>query len=583
VRTTISLLLLFISTACVSSESWFFQPVEPTRLRRDFQAVGSQGAVATAHPLASEAAMEILKSGGNAVDAAVAASFVISVVRPQSTGIGGGGFLVLHDARQNKDLTYDFRERAPRKATRDMFVDEAGQPIPYERNGVKLADASVNGHLSVGTPGLIAGLEMILKNHGSKSLKEVMAASIRIAANGFDVYQGLAEAIEERKEVLQSFSDSRKIFLPNKVPLKAGDKLIQADLAKTLQRISEEGASAFYKGKIAQAIIAEMKRGGGIINDQDLANYQVKVRPPVVGTFRGKRIVSMPPPSSGGVHIIQMLNMFELYDLKKQGHTNPKTLHIIAEVMRRAFADRAELLGDPDFTKVPVRGLLSKTYAKSLAESIDMNRATPSSSLGKSRAAQFESSSTTHISIVDAKGNAVATTQTINYTFGSGVVAEGTGIVLNDEMDDFSIKPGVPNAYGLIGSEANAVAPLKTMLSSMSPTIVTDAVGNVEMVVGSPGGPRIISATLLTILNSLEFNLPLVDAVHHARIHHQWMPDLLRVEPKTIPADVQKSLESMGHKLKEVEEIGDVQAIRREGDKWVAVSDTRSEGRPLAY
>ncbi len=582
-RTPISFLFLFVATACVSSESWFFKPVEPTRLRSDFQAEGNTGAVATAHPLASEAAMEILKSGGNAVDAAVAASFVISVVRPQSTGIGGGGFLVLHDARQNKDLTYDFRERAPRKATRDMFVDKAGQPIPYERKGVKLADASVNGHLSVGTPGLIAGLEMVLKNHGTKTLAEVMAASIRIASNGFVVYQGLAEAIEERKDVLGAFADSRKIFMPNNAPLKAGDKLVQADLAKTLQQISDGGGSAFYKGKVAQALSAEMKRGGGIMSEQDLAEYQVKVRAPVVGSFRGKRIVSMPPPSSGGVHIIQMLNMFELFDLKKQGHTNPKTLHIIAEVMRRAFADRAELLGDPDFTKVPVRGLLSKAYAKSLVQSIDLNKATPSSSLGKSRAAQFESSSTTHISVVDGKGNAVATTQTINYTFGSGVVAEGTGIVLNDEMDDFSIKPGVPNAYGLIGSEANAVAPLKTMLSSMSPTIVTDDAGNVEMVVGSPGGPRIISATMLTILNVIEFNMPLLDAVHHARVHHQWMPDMLRIEPKMIPADVQKSLESFGHKLKEVEEIGDVQAIRREGNKWTAVSDTRSEGRPLAY
>lgn len=554
---------------------------EPSRPRASYVAHSDKAMVSTAHPGATEAGLAMLRAGGNAVDAAVAASFAISVVRPQSTGIGGGGFLLRHTAKSKKVDVYDFRERAPAKATRDMYLDAKGNPAPFRYGGAEIPDASMNGHLAVGVPGLVAGLLEVHADGGRLPLAQVMAPAIKLAAEGFTVYPGLAKAIDERAEIMRRFPGTAKIFFPKGQALKAGDLLVQKDLADTLRLIAKDGRAGFYKGKVAKAIVAEMRRGHGIITQKDLDDYKVKRREPVRGTYRGFQIVSMPPPSSGGVHIIQMLNMLNEVDYGALGHGTTASTHLLAETMRRAFADRAEYLGDTDFVQVPLAGLTSPTYAKKLFATIDREHATSSANVKPGNPPAIESPSTTHLSVVDGEGNAVSTTQTVNYTFGSCVVAEGTGIVLNDEMDDFSLKPGVPNAFGLLGSQANAIAAGKTMLSSMSPTLVFAPDGRLRLVAGSPGGPRIISATLQTIINTIDFKMPLADAVHAARIHHQWYPDELRVEAGGLAPAVEAELAKMGHKIVAKGVVGDVQAIAIEDGKVVGVSDIRSEGVPL--
>lgn len=561
-----SWLIFVLVLSCVATGG-HLATLDPERHR---EATGAHGAVATAHGLASEAALGVLKRGGNAMDAAVAASFVISVVRPQSTGIGGGGFLLWHDAKTGNVEALDFRERAPAAATRGMFAT---------------AD-SMNGHLAVGTPGLVAGLYEAHKRHGSLPWATLVEPAIKIADDGFAAYPGLAEASKERAEILARYPASAALFLPNGKPLAAGDVVRQPDLAWTLRQIATRGAEGFYGGPVRDRLLAEIKRGGGIIAAADLDGYRVKERTPVSGLYHGYRVVSMPPPSSGGALVVQMLNMLAHDDFPAMGFQTVRPLHLIAETMRRAFADRAQWLGDPDFIAVPLRGLLSLNYAAERRRSIDMARATPSSAvLAGDPASVRESASTTHLSVVDAAGNAVATTQTVNFTFGSCVVAAGTGIVLNDEMDDFATKPGEPNAFGLVGAEANAVAPLKTMLSSMSPTIVFGKDGKLLLALGSPGGPRIISAVFQTILNALAYEMPLAAAVAAPRIHHQWLPDSLRVERGTLSADVLSGLRARGHTLLEAGPIGDVQAIRRAPGSAVleAVSDTRSEGEARAF
>ena len=575
------LFLILGSCAAVVRIEPLYSPVQNDRDLASFTVHAKSGAIATSHPLASKAAIDVLKEGGNAVDAAIAASFVISVVRPQSTGIGGGGFLISHEQHSGQNRVFDFRERAPQKATRDMYLDAEKKPKGQLYMGHMIPNASMNGHLSAGVPGIVKGLQEVHRSGGKLPWKRLVNPAIEIARNGFPIYQGLATAIIERQEILERFAGSRTLLMPGGTPLKRGDILKQPELAATLELIAEKGADGFYQGPVAQHILAEMR--SGILNAHDLNTYKVKQRPAAQGTFRGYSIVSMPPPSSGGVHIIQMLNMLENDSLASKTHDDPANIHLVTEVMRRAFADRAELLGDSDFVKVPVRGLTSKVYAAEQRKSISPDRATPSSAIGKSLAPAHESSSTTHISVVDSEGNAVATTQTVNYTFGSCVLIPGAGFFMNDEMDDFSIKPGIPNAFGLIGGEANAIVAGKTMLSSMSPTIVLDASGKVVLVAGSPGGPRIISATFQTILNYLAFKMPIDQAVHSLRIHHQWMPDVLRVEKGLLTEKTQKTLETMGHKIEIVDRIGDVQAIARSEDGWTAVSDTRAEGMPSGY
>ncbi len=555
-------------------------PSDPTRSRDSYVAKSRKAMVAAAHPLASEAGLKILQEGGNAMDAAVAASFAISVVRPQSTGLGGGGFLVAYEAAKKHTDVFDFRERAPLKATRDMYLDAKGEPTSFRYEGVEVPNSSVNGHLAVGVPGLVKGLLEVHAKYGKLPLGKVMAPAILIAESGFPVYKGLAEALEERQDVLKVFPGTKKIFFRQGKPLKLGDVLIQRDLAWTLKRIAAKGAAGFYKGEVAKRLVAEMQRGKGLVTQKDLDQYTVKHQEPVVGTYRGYQIVSMPPPSSGGVHVIEILNMLAGDDYGGLRYGSTASVHLLAESMRRAFADRAEYLGDPEFVKVPLKGLVSPAYAKDLRKSIDTSKATPSTTVKAGQPMAYESASTSHISVVDGAGNAVSTTQTVNWSFGSGVVADGTGIVLNDEMDDFAKKPGVPNAFGLVGNDANAIAARKTMLSSMSPTLVFGEGGKLRLVVGSPGGPRIISATLQTIINVIDHKMTLPDAVHASRIHHQWLPDELKIEKDGLAAGVRDDLEKMGHKVVEGGAIGDVQAIEVTPEGLVGVSDTRSEGMP---
>ena len=583
IKIAVGLGILSIIQGCTSESPKMFQS-ELQRQRQSFIARASSGMVVADHHLASQAGADMLIQGGNAVDAAVAASFVLSVVRPQSTGIGGGGFLLYYNNKDSETSVFDFRERAPVKASKNMFIDpNTGNALDYFYKGVRIPNASINGHMSVGVPGLVAGLLEVHTHHGTLPLKKIIKPAIKIAREGFQVYPSLAKAIMDRQLVLRNFPGSRKLFLPKGRPLSVGEKLIQEDLATTLELISQHGKRGFYHGRTLDLLLAELELGG-IVTRDDFEQYKVKVLKPVIGHYKDHKIVSMPPPSSGGVHIIQILNMVSAYPFASWSMNSPARIHHLAEAMRRAYVDRAKYLGDPEFSDVPTKGLISMKYARNLQATINSRKATPSRELAAGNPFPYESPETTHISVVDKEGNAVSSTQTINFSFGSGVVAQGTGVVLNDEMDDFSIKPDSPNAYGLLGSEANSVAAKKTMLSSMSPTLVFDKNKKLRMVVGSPGGSMIITATLQTILNSIDYNLPLEDAVHSYRIHHQWFPDELRIEKDGVTPQTVRKLAALGHNVREFEgAIGKVQAIAWEKGGWVGVSDTRSDGVPVGF
>jgi gamma-glutamyltranspeptidase/glutathione hydrolase len=549
-----------------------------------FVVTGHQGMVVTAGEQASEAGLAMLRRGGTAVDAAVAASFAISVIRPQSTGIGGGGFFLLYLARNQETVAIDFRERAPLAATHDMFI----------RDGKAVPELSRNGPLAVAVPGTIAGLVEIQKKYGTMPLAKVMAPAIRLADEGFPVYPQLAEAIKYRTKLLGDSPATRAIYFRNDRPLEGGELLVQKDLAKTLRTIARKGKDGFYKGAVAKAIVEEMKAQGGLITQADLDKYRVIYRTPVTGTFHGAQVHAMPPPSSGGVLITQMLNVLSGFPLQEIGFHTPKGIHLLAETLRLAFRDRAQYLGDPDFADVPAAMLASEKYATEQRAKIDLAKATPSNAIPATPTGKIESTSTTHLSVIDKQGNAVATTQTVNLYFGSGVMVPGTGILLNDEMDDFSAQPMNPNAFGLIGvTDANTIAPRKTPLSSMSPTIVTKN-GKVILITGSPGGSRIISSTLQVLLNTLAYGMSLPEAMFAPRIHHQWFPDELQVEVQKgeEPEGLAAALKQMGHTVKLVESsndgrhlFGNVQAIHVDPDSGVitGVSDPRGEGRPRGF
>ncbi len=577
------LLLVTTCTTTTDSQSLLsrsFGPAQQGRRASDYHAESDRGMVVAAHPLASAAGAAMLSRGGNAIDAAVATSFVISVVRPQSTGLGGGGFMLYHDQARKRQRIFDFRERAPMKANATMFINDRGDYKNVFFNGQQVKDPAIVGHLSVAVPGLVKGLVEIHRELGKLKLNEVIAPAIDAASKGFPVYPSLAKEIKEREQWLQLYPGSRQIFFKDGKPLEAGQKLVQSDLAETLKLIAATGYRDFYEGETSKKIVSEIKKGGGVLDTTDLRSYRMIERVPVSSYYRGHRVVSMPPPSSGGVHIIEMLNMLEQKDLSKLHPRGATYLHYLAEVMRRAFADRAKEMGDPDFVDIPTHRLTSKAYAKNLAASIDPQKVTPSSTMGLS-APTGESPSTSHISVMDQWGNAVATTQTVNYSFGSCVVAVGTGVVLNDEMDDFTTKPGGSNAFGLVTGPKNDIAPGKTPLSSMSPTMILDKKGQVELVAGSPGGPRIINAVLQTITNVIDFKMSLLDAVHATRIHHQWMPDTLRYENNALDDDTKKRLTAIGHALTPIETVGDVQAISRDSSGMIhGVSDIRSDGKP---
>jgi len=509
-------------------------------------ALARGGMVVTSQPDATRAGVAMLERGGNAVDAAVAAAFAVSVTRPFSSGLGGGAFVLIRLA-SGESVAVDARETAPAAADRDMFV----RPGVPER-------ASLVGPLAVGTPGLVAGLILVLEKYGTLSLAEVMAPAIRVAREGFPISRYHAQMLERMRgyELPERFPETGRIqFPPPDQPAEPGWRLVQRDLARTLERIAKEGDAAFYSGPLAQAIVAEVQRGGGVLSLDDLAGYEPKLREPVRGSYRGYEIVSFPPPSSGGVILVEMLNILEGFDLAAYGAGSSASYHRIAEAMKLAFADRAAYLGDSDFVDVPVARLTSKSYAAELRRRMDPPwwRRAPWSWSGDESAITVEGpglpqndSGTTHLSVTDAAGNAVAITKTINTPFGSGITVPGTGIVLNNEMDDFSVAPSQPNAYGLVDTRgANAIAPHKRPLSSMTPTVVVRE-GKPFMVTGSPGGPRIITTTLLSILNVIDYGMDVSAAVSAPRIHHQWIPDQLFIEPE-VPADVIDGLRRRGH------------------------------------
>ncbi len=496
--------------------------------------MANNGMVSAQDRIAAEVGRDILARGGNAIDAAVATGFALAVTHPQAGNLGGGGFMMVHLAETGEVIALDFREMAPAAATRDMYLGDDGEVDN------KLAQYS---RLSAGVPGTVMGLLEALETYGTMTRREVMGPSIRLAAKGFPMSYAMAEGIEDSREQLSVDESSVKYFLGRK----AGEKFYQPDLAKTLRRIMRSGADGFYAGKTADLIVAEMQEGRGVITHEDLANYKTVIRRPVTGLYKGNKIYAMSPPSSGGVHIVQMLNILSGYDLQADGHNSAAYLHKLIEAMRRAYADRSKYLGDPDFVDVPVTDLTAQSYANDLRESISPNAASKSSEISPGAKLPYESVNTTHYSVIDKAGNAVSVTYTLNFSYGSGYSVDGAGCLLNNEMDDFSSKPGSPNGYGLIGGEANKIQPRKRPLSSMTPLIVTKD-GGVVLATGSPGGSTIITSVLQMVLNVVEWDMNLAEAVHKPRIHHQWLPDVVITEPG-ISRDTLNRLSAMGHQL----------------------------------
>ena len=535
--------------------------------------VANNGMVATEQELASRIGLDILKAGGNAVDAAVGIGFALAVALPNAGNIGGGGFMMVHDAKTGKSVALDFREVAPLKATRNMYLDDKGNVI----NG-----KSLYTHYAVGVPGTVAGMEHALKKWGTLPLDKVIAPSIALAEKGFPVSETLAKILRQEQKNMGKWPATTEIFWKDGAPLKRGDLLVQKDLAQSMRLIAQQGAKAFYEGAIAQKIAAEMAPHAGAVTLQDLREYKVAEREPVRGTYRGYEVVTMPPPSSGGTHLVQILNMLEQWPLAQWGQNSAQTLHHMAESSKLAYADRSEYLGDPDFVKIPLKGLTSKRYAESLAKTIDPNRARPAKEIKPGQPQPYESDQTTHYSVVDKAGNAVAVTYTLNTNFGSGIVAKGTGILLNNEMDDFAAKPGVANAYGLVGGDANAVAAKKRPLSSMTPTLVLKD-GKPTLVTGSPGGARIITTVLQTVVNTIDFANNPAEAAATPRIHHQWTPDELRVE-KGLSPDTLALLKQRGHNIAVKPSMGRTQTIQIRNGQLYGYSDPRNpDGQTLGY
>ena len=519
---------------------------------------------------ATSAGVAVLKAGGNSVDAAVAVGLALAVTHPAAGNLGGGGFMLVRLA--NGQATFlDFRERAPERASRDMYLDAAGNPT----------GDSTAGYRAAGVPGTVAGLEFAHRKFGRKPWAELATPAVDLAAKGFPLTYGMAQSLRGAEKLLDRFPDSKRIFLNGGRFYNPGDRLVQPELARTLERIRRFGAKGFYEGETARLLAADMEKHGGLITTADLKNYAVVERQPLTGSYRGYAIVTAPPPSSGGIGILQMMGVLENSGYGNAGAGSAAELHFQAEAMRRYFAGRAQYLGDPDFVKVPVAALLNKDYIAGLRRSISTTRATPSAEVKAGDLAAYEPAETTHYSIVDGAGNAVAVTYTLNGSYGSGVTADGLGFLLNNEMDDFAAKPGSPNHYGLIQGEANAIQPRKRPLSSMTPTMVLKD-GKLHLVVGSPGGPTIINTVMQVILNVIDFGMNAQAAADWPRIHHQWMPDELRVE-KGISPDTLALLEQRGHRLKPVGAMGEVAAILRDGEWWQGAADSRAEGTAEGY
>jgi gamma-glutamyltranspeptidase/glutathione hydrolase len=527
----INFLFLFLPAQSQAKVAWR----EPAR--------GKHGMVASQSALASQIGVDVLKKGGNAVDAAVAVAIAMAVTYPEAGNLGGGGFMLIR-FKDGRTTSIDYREMAPKAATRDIFVDKNG-------NLIKGEGGSTEGYRASGVPGTPAGLDYAYNKYGSKKVAwaDLVEPARGLAQNGFVLTNRLAELFKSYKERLSKYEDSKRIFLRDGKYFAEGDKLVQPELAKTLERMQKNGAKGFYEGETARLIVEDMKAHKGLITLEDLKNYKAQERVPLRGNYRGHEIITMPPPSSGGIVMLQVLNMLEKYDVRAMGYNSSEKYHVLTEASRRAFADRAEWMGDPGFADVPVATLIDKKYALSRAASIDLTKASNSTDIKWGEIAGKEGTETTHFTVVDAEGNIVTNTYTINDLYGSGVTAKGTGVLLNDEMDDFAARPGKPNLFGLIQGERNKVEPGKRPLSSMTPTIVLRKDGSPWFALGARGGPRIISAVMESVINVIDHDMDIQQAIDAPRVHHQWLPDELIFEPYGMSPDTKKALEKLGHKF----------------------------------
>jgi len=529
--------------------------------------MAGNGMVVAQEQRAARIGIEILDRGGNAVDAAVAVGFALAVTYPRAGNIGGGGFMVIHLGKTGEDAAIDYRETAPAAATEKMFLDANGEADPKK---------SRDSALSVGVPGTVAGLALAHEKYGSGklTLAELIEPAITLARNGVEIVDDIADTLPLAQPRIARWRSSAPVFLNSDgTVLMPGQDLLQPDLAITLRAIASDGPKGFYEGPVADKIVAAVRMAGGIMATDDMKNYRAILREPVRGTYRGYDIISMPPPSSGGVHLIEMLNILEGYDLAKL--SREESLHIIAEAMKRAYADRATFMGDPDAVKMPVAGLISKKYAAELRAQIGQ-RATPSTEIRSGNPADFEGQNTTHFSVIDREGNVVSNTYTLNFSYGLGLVAEGTGVLLNNELDDFTSKPGTANAYGLVGYNANLPGPNRRPLSSMTPTIVMKD-GKPFLITGSPGGSRIISTVLQIITNVIDFNLAVDQAVSAPRVHHQWQPDELYVEPGISP-EILEGLVKRGYQVVLTPPQTSANSIEITADGYVGAADRRTRG-----
>lgn len=558
---SLGLLVLITALGMVACRSKVVLPIYEVQQ----SLVLDSAAVVAPHPLAADIGAQVLRQGGNAVDAAIAVQLAIAVVYPRAGNLGGGGFMLIRLA-DGRTAALDYREKAPSAASRDMYLDSLGNPIE---------GLSVRGHLAAGVPGTVAGLAAAHKAYGKLPWSTLVAPALRLAQRGFEVSETEATRLNNFQADFRAYNGQDCAFVREN--WQAGDRLVQRELAATLQRIQEAGREGFYTGKTANLIVEEMKEGGGLISLQDLAAYQPEWRKPLMGNYRNYKVWSMPPSSSGGVALIQMLAMCEPYPMARYGFQSPEAVHLMVEAARRAYADRSEYLGDSDHYPVPIDSLTNETYLHNRMVSFEPNRATPSTSLGAGNfRLRMESFETTHTSVVDQQGNAVSVTTTLNSNFGCKVVVDGAGFFLNNEMDDFSIKPGVPNQFGLVGAEANAIAPGKRMLSSMTPTIV-EKDGQLFMVLGSPGGSTIITSVFQVLVNVIDFGMPIDSAVWAPRFHHQWLPDEIMIEKNALSAATRTKLTQMQHTFREVNSIAVVKAIHRRPDgKLQAAGDRRN-------
>jgi gamma-glutamyltranspeptidase / glutathione hydrolase len=571
---TIAVLLFCLTTSFYSGSSSTVLAAsrDPVRARH--------GIVASINVVASRVGVDIMKRGGNAVDAAIAVAFALAVTHPAAGNLGGGGFMMIR-LKNGKSTAIDYREMAPAAATRNVYLDKNGNVIEGE-------GGPIEGYRASGVPGTVRGMELALKKYGSHRLNwaQLIEPARALAANGITVTYNLARGLRGAQEYLSKYPETKRIYLKNGQLYNEGELFRQPELAATFARLQRGGPDEFYEGETARLIVEDLQRHKGLITMADMRGYVAKEREPLRGTYRGHQVISMPPPSSGGAVLIEMLNILEGYDLKKLDWASSDRYHLMTEAMRRAFADRAEYMGDTDFVKVPIAGLIDKKYANQLRSTIDSDRASSSLQVKAGKPMGYESEETTHFTVVDAEGNAVANTYTLNNSYGSAVVAKGTGLLMNDEMDDFAAKPGTANLYGLIQGERNAVAPRKRPLSAMTPTFVLRQDGSLWFTVGSPGGPTIINTVLNVITNVVDYGMNMQQAIDAPRIHHQWLPDELVFEPYGLSGDTQNALARRGHKLAKPRTLGDCEGIMIEektGIRLGSVDPRRSDGLAVGY